>query len=72
MEELLLIDVILHWLKKKTKYESKAYIKAFKKETTEVVDALEEFADKLIELEDDILIKKMGLCTLHSSTYKSI
>lgn len=40
------------------KYTSKAYIKAFKKETTEVVDALEEFADKLIELEDEIYNQK--------------
>jgi hypothetical protein len=40
------------------KYTSQAYIKAFKKETTEVVDALEEFADKLIELEDDIYNQK--------------
>ena len=40
------------------KYKSQAYIKAFKKETTEVVDALEEFADKLIELEDDIYNQK--------------
>ena len=40
------------------KYKSKAYIKAFKKETTEVVDALEEFADKLIELEDEIFNQK--------------
>ena len=40
------------------KYKSQAYIKAFKKETTEVVDALEEFADKLIELEDKIYNQK--------------
>ena len=40
------------------RYKSQAYIKAFKKETTEVVDALEEFADKLIELEDDIFNQK--------------
>lgn len=40
------------------KYTSKAYIKAFKKETTEVVDALEEFADKLIEFEDEIFNQK--------------
>jgi hypothetical protein len=40
------------------KYKSEAYIKAFKKETTEVVDALEEFADKLIELEDEIYNQK--------------
>ena len=40
------------------KYKSQAYIKSFKKETTEVIDALEEFADKLIELEDDIFNQK--------------
>ena len=45
-------------VKEKDKYTSKAYIKAFKKETTEVVDALEEFADKLIELEDEIFSQK--------------
>jgi hypothetical protein len=45
-------------VKEKNKYVSKAYIKAFKKETTEVVDTLEEFADKLIELEDDIYNQK--------------
>lgn len=41
-------------VKDKDKYKSQAYIKAFKKETTEVIDALEEFANKLIELEDEI------------------
>jgi hypothetical protein len=40
------------------KYKSQAYIKAFKKETTAVIDALEEFADKLIELEDEIYNQK--------------
>ncbi|MDX4060558.1 invasion protein CiaB [Aliarcobacter skirrowii] len=45
-------------VKEKETYSSKAYIKAFKKETTEVIDALEEFADKLIELEDDIYNQK--------------
>ncbi|TLS72965.1 invasion protein CiaB [Aliarcobacter thereius] len=39
-------------------YKSEAYIKAFKKETTAVIDALEEFADKLIELEDNIYNQK--------------
>ena len=39
-------------------YKSEAYIKAFKKETTEVVDALEEFVDKLIDLEDEIYNQK--------------
>ena len=41
-----------------SKYKSQAYIKAFKKETTAVVDALEEFADTLIELEDEIYNQK--------------
>jgi uncharacterized tellurite resistance protein B-like protein len=45
-------------IKDADKYTSKAYIQAFKKETTEVVDALEEFADKLIELEDEIYNQK--------------
>ncbi|MDX4012861.1 invasion protein CiaB [Aliarcobacter skirrowii] len=45
-------------VKTEDSYKSQAYIKAFKKETTEVVDALEEFADKLIELEDDIYNQK--------------
>ncbi|QKF67698.1 invasion antigen B [Arcobacter venerupis] len=45
-------------VKEKTKYVSKAYIKAFKKETTEVVDTLEEFADKLVELEDEVYGQK--------------
>jgi hypothetical protein len=35
-------------------YENKAYINAFKKEVTSVIDALEEFNDNLIELEDEI------------------
>ncbi len=39
-------------------FKSKAYIDAFKKETTAVIDALEEFADKLIELEDEIYNQK--------------
>ena len=39
-------------------YKSQAYIKAFKKETTEVIDALEEFVDKLIDIEDEIYNQK--------------
>jgi len=35
-------------------YESQAYIKAFKTQTTEVINALEEFEDSLINLDDDI------------------
>ena len=45
-------------VKTEDSYKSQAYIKAFKKETTQVIDALEEFADKLIELEDDIYNQK--------------
>lgn len=36
------------------KYKSSAYIKAFKKEATLVIDALETFVDQLIDLEDEI------------------
>lgn len=39
-------------------YQSEAYIKAFKKECTAVIDALESFNDNLIELEDDIYNQK--------------
>ncbi|WP_198304784.1 invasion protein CiaB [Arcobacter vandammei] len=45
-------------VKENENYTSKAYIKAFKKETTAVVDALEEFVDKLIELEDEVYEQK--------------
>jgi hypothetical protein len=45
-------------VKKEDIYESEAYIKVFKKETNAVIDALEEFADKLIELEDDVFNQK--------------
>ncbi|MGB5867742.1 MAG: invasion protein CiaB, partial [Arcobacteraceae bacterium] len=39
-------------------YKSSAYITAFKKEVTAVIDALEEFVDKLIELEDETYNQK--------------
>jgi len=39
-------------------YKSKAYIKAFKEQATAVIDELEEFEEKLIELEDDIYGEK--------------
>jgi len=45
-------------VKKDDTYESKSYISAFKKEVTAVIDMLEEFVDKLIELEDDIYNQK--------------
>jgi len=39
-------------------YKSKAYMHAFKKETTAVVDAMEEFVDTLINLEDNVYNQK--------------
>ncbi len=40
-------------VKEKDEYHSKAYINAFKEQTTAVIDSLEEFEEKLIELEDE-------------------
>lgn len=40
------------------KLESQSYIKAFKKEVTAVIDALEEFSDTIIELEDEVYNQK--------------
>ena len=45
-------------VKEKDSYHSHAYIKAFKTQTTAVIDALEEFEESLIELEDDIYGEK--------------
>jgi hypothetical protein len=45
-------------IQNKDQFESQAYIKAFKKEVTKVIDELEDFADKLIELEDNIYNQK--------------
>ena len=42
----------------KGEYKSSAYIQAFKKEVTDVIDALETFVDRLIELEDDVYNQK--------------
>ena len=39
-------------------YKSEAYITAFKKEVTSVIDALEEFVDNIIELEDEVYNQK--------------
>lgn len=39
-------------------YKSEAYIKAFKKEVLSVIDALEEFSDAIIELEDEVYGQK--------------
>ena len=45
-------------VKEKDTYHSQAYIKAFKTQTTAVIDALEEFEENLIELEDDVYGEK--------------
>ena len=45
-------------VKKTDGYVSKAYIESFKKETTEVIDMLEEFVDRLVELEDEVYNQK--------------
>ncbi|ADG92911.1 CiaB protein [Arcobacter nitrofigilis DSM 7299] len=41
-------------VKKDDGYENQAYIKAFKKQTTEVINALEAFEENLLEYEDDV------------------
>lgn len=45
-------------VKEKDGYHSQAYIKAFKTQTTAVIDALEEFEESLIEFEDDVYGEK--------------
>lgn len=45
-------------VKQKDEYKSQAYIKAFKEQTTAVVDELEEFEERLIELEDEVYGEK--------------
>ena len=45
-------------VKHKEEYHSKAYIEAFKEQTTAVIDELEEFEEKLIELEDEVYGQK--------------
>lgn len=45
-------------VKENDTYKSAAYITAFKKEVTAVIDALEEFVDSLIELEDEVYNQK--------------
>jgi hypothetical protein len=45
-------------VKEDENYKSEAYIKAFKKEVLSVIDALEEFSDAIIELEDEVYGQK--------------
>jgi hypothetical protein len=44
--------------KENDEYKSSAYITAFKQEVTDVIDALEEFVDDIIELEDTVYDQK--------------
>ncbi|XOB63371.1 invasion protein CiaB [Campylobacterota bacterium DY0563] len=53
------------------KYSSKAYIKAFKEQTTAVVDALEKFEESLIELEDEIYEEKWNYILYIQSLIKA-
>ena len=52
-------------------YSSKAYIKAFKEQTTAVVDALEHFEERLIDLEDDIYEQKWNYILYIQSLIKA-
>ncbi|WP_321468189.1 invasion protein CiaB [Halarcobacter sp.] len=53
------------------KYSSKAYIEAFKEQTTAVVDALEKFEESLIELEDEIYEEKWNYILYIQSLIKA-
>ncbi|WP_321314860.1 invasion protein CiaB [Halarcobacter sp.] len=53
------------------KYSSKAYIEAFKEQTTAVVDALEKFEESLIELEDEIYDEKWNYILYIQSLIKA-
>lgn len=58
-------------VKDKDDYKSKAYIKAFKNEATAVIDELEEFEEKLIELEDDVYGEKWNYILYIQSLIKA-
>jgi hypothetical protein len=53
-------------------YESQAYIKAFKKEVTEVIDTLEIFIDRLIGLEDEVYNQKWDYVLYLQSIVKAL
>jgi hypothetical protein len=55
----------------KGNYSSKAYIKAFKEQTTAVVDALEHFEERLINLEDEIYEQKWNYILYIQSLIKA-
>ncbi len=53
-------------------YSSKAYIKAFKQEVTDTVDALETFIDRLVELEDNVYNQKWDYILYLQSIVKAL
>ncbi|MGA1941178.1 invasion protein CiaB [Arcobacter sp. YIC-310] len=58
-------------VKQKEDYKSQAYIKAFKEQTTAVIDELEDFEEKLIELEDDVYGEKWNYILYIQSLIKA-
>ncbi|MGP2658072.1 invasion protein CiaB [Malaciobacter sp. WC5094] len=58
-------------VKQKDEYKSQAYIKAFKEQTTAVIDELEDFEEKLIELEDDVYGEKWNYILYIQSLIKA-
>lgn len=58
-------------VKQKDEYKSQAYIKSFKEQTTAVVDELEEFEERLIELEDDVYGEKWNYILYIQSLIKA-
>ena len=58
-------------VKQKDEYKSQAYIKAFKEQTTAVIDELEEFEERLIELEDDVYGEKWNYILYIQSLIKA-
>ncbi len=58
-------------IKEKNEYHSRAYIKVFKEQTTAVIDALEEFEERLIEHEDEIYGEKWNYILYIQSLIKA-
>ncbi|MGA1933384.1 invasion protein CiaB [Arcobacter sp. YIC-464] len=58
-------------VKQKEEYKSQAYIKSFKEQTTAVIDELEEFEERLIELEDDVYGEKWNYILYIQSLIKA-
>ena len=59
-------------VKENNKYESKAYIQAFKKDVTNVVNCLENFEENLIELDDEVYGSKWDYILYIQSLIKAL